>query len=129
MIDRQKLNSQLIQQFDKATLISVLDIFLNEYEGKMSNLRKSIAARNFGRVGPGYIGFDAHTIKSTSGYFYDSVSEDYLIRIINLDEAKVKNGLDETIALDGLKETLALLEPAMLSLLNEVKDLRKQYSG
>jgi hypothetical protein len=119
MIDRQKLNSQLIQPFDKATLISVLDIFLNEYEGKMSNLRKSIAERNFGRKGPGLIGFDAHTIKSTSSYFFDSISEEYLVKLIKLDEEKVKEGLDET---------LALLEPAMLSLLNEVKDLRKEYS-
>lgn len=64
MIDHEKFN-EYFRHFDNETIIEVIDIFLDEYESRISALRKSIDEKDFPSIK-----FNAHSFKSViSNYF------------------------------------------------------------
>jgi HPt (histidine-containing phosphotransfer) domain-containing protein len=114
MIDRIKFKENF-QYFDKDIIIEIIDIFESEYEERFTKIEKNILEKDFVQLK-----FNAHSLKGVIANFMDPVTID-LSR--TLDEvAKTKEGT-------GLQELFTQLKSSCDSLLEELRQIRKEFTS
>ena len=111
MIDRQKFN-ETFGQFDKQTVVEIIDIFLSEYAGRFEKLRKNVAGRDFEQLK-----FSAHSLKGVIANFMDPVTIELSKQLDDMAKNHLQSGLDQVYE-DLERNTLLLLE--------EMKKIRQE---
>ncbi len=107
VIDWEQFNENF-QYYDKSIIIEVIDLFLEEYEPRITNLEKNIKEKDFESLA-----FNAHSLKSViSNYMAPSALE-----ITRKLEELGKNQTSE-----GIDEVFAKLKSITQELLIELKD-------
>ena len=113
MIDRGKFKENFVY-LDKEVVIEIIDIFLDEYEGRLIKIQNNISVQDFAGLK-----FDAHSLKGVIANFMDPPTIE-LSR--SLDE-KAKHE-DST----GLQELFNDLKSATESLVVELHDLKNDFT-
>lgn len=112
MINRQKFDDTF-QYFDKEVILNIIDIFEKELPERLRNIRKNIEEKDFDTLA-----FNAHSLKSNIGTFLAAEPT----RIVKKMEELAIRKKDK-----ALVETYARLESASMELLNELKEIRKEF--
>jgi len=110
MIDRQKFEENF-RGIDKEVIISIIDIFEEEYPRRISGIHWNILEEDFTSLA-----FNAHSLKGVVGSFLAEVPSELLARLELL--AKENKG-DEMISLFNQ------LQSSLENLLHEFKKIRE----
>ncbi len=107
VIDFVQLNENF-QYYDREIITEVIDIFLDEYDDRISNLEKNIAEKDFKALA-----FNAHSLKS--------VIANYMApKALELSGRLEEKGLNHSE--EGLIELFAELKDTTKEMLQELKD-------
>ncbi|MEI6575306.1 MAG: Hpt domain-containing protein [Bacteroidota bacterium] len=106
MIDWERFNEEFVQYFDKAFVLQIIDMFLAEYDARLSVIEQNILDLDFAHVKS-----NAHDLKSLTGNFRASLPE-ALARELEQMGAENKN--------EGLIEVFQKLKPAVIELSQEL---------
>jgi HPt (histidine-containing phosphotransfer) domain-containing protein len=112
VIDNQSFNDSF-QYFDKEIVVEILDIFLNEYEDRLSTIKKSIDEVDFPNLK-----FHAHSLKGVVANFAAPSAQAAAKAL----EDKGTNSIN-----DGLLEDYENLKEIILKLVKEIKVLREDF--
>lgn len=118
MIDKQEFD-EFYQFYNDNMVVEIIDLFLDEYPGRVIALKENILAKNFGKT-DGHIGFIAHKLKGLMVYLYDPIPIEYAEAIIDLDD----KGISE-----GMMELYDKLVPAVDDLVLQVKEIRTKLTS
>ena len=112
MIDREKFN-EIFAQFDKQTVVEIIDIFISEYDGRFTKLRKNVGERDFAQLQ-----FSAHSLKGVIANFMDPVTIELSRRLDEMAKNQIETGIDQVFG--DLENKAGLL-------LDEMKKLRQEF--
>ncbi|MBK9290353.1 MAG: Hpt domain-containing protein [Bacteroidetes bacterium] len=101
------------QYFDKPIVLEIIDIFLNECDGRLESIRQDIATNNMSALK-----FDAHSFKGVVSNFM----ADETTAIARELEQRGANGNNE-----GLNELFEKLQKSSTLLLADLRELRKEF--
>ena len=107
IIDWDQFNENF-QYYDKDIIKEVIDIFVDEYDVRISNLQKNIDEKDYANLG-----FNAHSLKSVIGNYMAPRAYELNRRL----EELAKNN-----SYEGINETFAELKNATKELLDELKN-------
>ncbi len=113
MIDREKFESNFVY-YGKEVIVQIIDIFLDEFDGRMANLSKNVSERDFNNIK-----FNAHSLKGTIANFMDPESVALARR---LEEMAMNMQVEE------LDEVMSNLLLASGSLVMELLEYRRVLS-
>jgi HPt (histidine-containing phosphotransfer) domain-containing protein len=113
MIDRATFNANY-EIFDKEIVKEIIEIYIQEYPDRMVNLQKNIEEKDLESLYK-----NAHSLKGVTANFFDKDTEDLARQL----EIKGKEGDDS-----GLEELYAQLKETSEKLVDELKELIKEYS-
>ncbi len=111
MIDWGKFN-ELFKHFDKDTTIEVIDLLIDSYEESISKIDQCIKDRDF--LG---INKSAHYFKSSVANFYDPITTDLTLKLMDMGDKNIEVGLEDTFA---------KLPPAVELLIQELLEYKKK---
>jgi len=86
MLDRNRFNENFVY-LDKEVIIEIIDIFLSEYQERLSKIQRNIADNDLNQLK-----FNAHSLKGVIANFMDPVTIE-LSRV--LDEKAKQNDMTE----------------------------------
>ncbi|MBN1198717.1 MAG: Hpt domain-containing protein [Bacteroidales bacterium] len=112
MIDREKFKENFVY-LDKEVVIEIIDIFLDEYKERLTNLQMNISAMDWAGLK-----FNAHSLKGVIANFMDPQTIE-LSRMLD-ERAKLQED-------NGLQELFSELKTATDSLVTELNDLKKEF--
>jgi HPt (histidine-containing phosphotransfer) domain-containing protein len=101
------------QYFDKPIVVEIIDIFLNEYETRLVNIKKAIDAKDFNSLK-----FDAHSMKGVIANFVASKPQQFA------KDLEMKGAENDGT---GLDELITGLEAATIELVEDLKEIRKEF--
>lgn len=113
-IDWAQFNENF-QYYDKEVIIEVIDIFLDEYDSRISNLKKNIEEKDFINLA-----FNAHSFKSVIANYMAPKAYNLTRKIEDLAKNKSMEGID-IIFTELMSETKELI----LELTNYIKNSAK----
>ncbi len=131
MINREKFKERY-SDFDKDLVLDILDLFINDYNEKISRLSKDLTEHR-----PESFKSDAHAIKGIIGNIdASSPAFDYISQLEELSQQLINavlnnNGMSpetEKSKYDEMMRRFILFKNASHQLLNDAKNLRKEYS-
>ena len=114
MIDREKFNENF-SFLDKEVVVEIIDIFLDEYDKRFTDLKKNIDDQDFDGLK-----FNSHSLKGVLAHFMDPVT------------IELSKSLDEKAKLEdntGLKELYAELKKNSESLVEELQKLKSELTS
>ena len=107
VIDWDQFNENF-QYYDKSIIVEVINLFLEEYESRISSLQKNIDEKDFASLA-----FNAHSLKSViSNYMAPSA----------LEITRKLEELGKSQTAEGLNEVFSELKRITRELLLELKD-------
>ncbi len=112
VIDNQSFNDSF-QYFDKEIVVEILDIFLNEYEERLSTIKRSIDELDFPKLK-----FHAHSMKGVVANFAAPSAQAAAKTLEDKGTGSIK---------DGLIGDYEKLEEITLKLVEEIKVLRENF--
>jgi HPt (histidine-containing phosphotransfer) domain-containing protein len=112
MIDKTIFNTNY-EIFDKEIVREIIDIYIQEYPERIENLAKNISENDLESLYK-----NAHSLKGVTANFFDKDTEE-LARMLET-KGKDKDSTNLTEIFEKLKVTSA-------KLINELKDLKKEY--
>jgi HPt (histidine-containing phosphotransfer) domain-containing protein len=110
MIDR-KLFDETFSEFDRETVIEILDIFISEFEGRFEKLHRNVEMHNFDELR-----LNAHSLKGVVSNFMDPACTGLAIEFDRMARNQMEAGLDSA---------LVTLEESARHLLAEIKSIRE----
>jgi len=113
MIDRGRFKENFFY-LDKEVVIEIIDIFLGEYKERLKILQKNISEKDFTGLK-----FNAHSLKGVIANFMDPLTIE-LTRKLD-EQAKHES-------MDGLEELFISLNEGTISLVNELQELKKEFT-
>jgi len=113
MIDRATFTANY-EIFDKEIVKEIIDIYIQEYPDRMTNLQKNIEEKDLENLYK-----NAHSLKGVTANFFDKETEDIARQL----ESKGKNEDDS-----GLEDLFQQLKVTSEKLVEELKKLREEYS-
>ncbi len=114
MIDQEKFKENFVY-LDKEVVVEIIDIFLNEFDERFSNLLENINNQDFDGLR-----FNAHSLKGVIANFMDPVT----IELSTTLDEKAKNA-DNT----GLEELYTELKKGSESLAEELREIRTEFTS
>jgi HPt (histidine-containing phosphotransfer) domain-containing protein len=112
MIDRAAFD-ELYGNFDKEVVVDIIDIFINEYAGRMQAIEDAIVNADFDALNK-----RCHSLKGVVSNFYDEDTRSLAYALEQ--KGKLCDGSD-------LMAIYLKLKPATESLLIELKGLRNRF--
>jgi HPt (histidine-containing phosphotransfer) domain-containing protein len=112
MIDRQKFDNTFLQ-FDKETVVEIIDIFLSEHDERFAKLRKNVAERDFDQLK-----FTAHNLKGVIANFMDPVTINLATKLDEMTRNHTEVGIDQVFE---------ELESNTILLIEEMKKIRQEF--
>ncbi|MBE0649056.1 MAG: Hpt domain-containing protein [Bacteroidales bacterium] len=112
MIDREKFKENFVY-LDNEVVIEIIDIFLGEYEARLTNIQNNISAQDYAGLK-----FNAHSLKGVIANFMDPPT------------IELSRSLDERAkheSSEGMQELFVNLKQATESLVTELQDLKKDF--
>jgi len=113
-IDWDQFNENF-QYYDKEIIKEVIDIFIDEYDTRISNLKKNIEDKDYTNLA-----FNAHSLKSVIANYMAPKAYELTRRLEDLAKNKSDEGIDKNFT-DLLNETNELLLELKNYLENSVK--------
>lgn len=113
MIDRGIFSANY-EIFDKEIVREIIDIYIQEYPDRMVNLKKNIEENDFESLYK-----NAHSLKGVTANFFDNDTEELARQLESKGKQEDGSGLQEIY--DQLKHTSE-------KLIDELKELKKEYS-
>lgn len=113
MIDREKFKDNFVY-LDKEVVIELIDIFLGEYEERLTKIQNNVSTLDFTGLK-----FNTHSLKGVIANFMDP------------ETIELSQKLDEHAKLetsDGLQELFDNLKTATENLVTELDDLKKDFT-
>lgn len=101
------------QYFDKAIVVEIIDIFLNEYETRLKNIKNAIDAKDFKTLK-----FDAHSMKGVIANFVADKPLQFA------KELEMKGTQGEGSDLEMLYTGL---HASTIELADDLRDIRKEF--
>jgi hypothetical protein len=112
MIDKNSFKEQY-DKFDKEVVVEIIDIFINEYKGRLKAIHDGIVLLDFHRIFSNGL-----AIKGILANFFDNNAHSLAWQLEH-------KGKDKDIS--GLMEDFEKLTHAVEGLVEELKEIRKQY--
>lgn len=112
VIDRSSF-LDTFQYFDKEIVVEIIDIFLQEYPGRLVNIKKDIDLGDFDSLK-----FDAHSLKGVISNFVAQVPQDYA------KELEMKGTMKDSADLVNIFQKL---EVSILDLVDDLTELRSAF--
>ncbi len=112
MINWEKFN-ELFQYFDKKTIFEVIDLLIDSHEESLAKIRQCIKDRDFPAINK-----SAHYLKGSVGNFHDPITTDLTLKLMEMGDNKIE---------EGLEETFAKLPPAVDLLIQELLEYKKKF--
>lgn len=112
MLNRKEFINNF-KDFDKNVVLEIIDIFIKEYPERISKLKKNIDQKDFEALK-----FNAHSLKGVVANFV--VTEPY--ELAKQLEYKGRDKISE-----GLNDLFEKLKTTTGELVNDLKDIRKEY--
>jgi HPt (histidine-containing phosphotransfer) domain-containing protein len=131
MIDREQFK-QRYRDFDKDLVLDILDLFINDYNEKISRLSKDLSGHQ-----PEALKNDAHALKgiignidtSSPAFEYITQLEDLAQQLIEaIPNDKGMTPETEKAKYDEMMRLFMLFKNTSHQLLNDAKELKKDYS-
>jgi len=113
MIDKATFTANY-EIFDKEIVKEIIEIYIQEYPDRITNLQKNIDERDLESLYK-----NAHSLKGVTANFFDKDTEDLARQL----ETKGKEG-DES----GIEDLFKRLKTTSEKLVAELKELIKEYS-
>ncbi|MDP3462308.1 MAG: Hpt domain-containing protein [Bacteroidales bacterium] len=101
------------QYFDKEIVVEIIDIFLQEYPGRLVNIKKDIESGDFDALK-----FDAHSLKGVVSNFVAKAPQDYA------KELEMKGTIKDST---DLLDTFQKLEISIYDLVDDLNELRSAF--
>ncbi|MEI8047389.1 MAG: Hpt domain-containing protein [Bacteroidota bacterium] len=114
MIDWEKFN-ETYQYYGSEIVGEIIDIWVAEYDDRLTTLTKNIAERDFKALDE-----TAHSFKGTVANFYDPEPVKYAYKLEQIGKVDIPD--------DDMEETFDQLKIASDKLLIELKEYRKNHS-
>jgi len=112
MINWEKFN-ELFKYFDKIQTNELIDLFIDSHVESMAKIKQSIEDRDFKGINT-----NAHYFKSSVGNFHDPITTDLTLKLMEMGDNKIE---------EGLEETFAKLPPAVDLLIQELLEYKKKF--
>ena len=131
MIDREQFKERY-RDFDKDLVLDILDLFINDYNEKISRLSKDLSGHQ-----PEALKSDAHALKgiignidtSSPAFEYITQLEDLAQQLIEaIPNDKEMTPETEKAKYDEMMKLFMLFKNTSHQLLNDAKELKKDYS-
>lgn len=113
MIDRATFSANY-EIFDKEIVKEIIDIYIQEYPDRMTNLQQNIADKDLESLYK-----NAHSLKGVTANFFDKETEELARQL----EAKGKDG-----DASGIEDIFVQLKESLEKLIEELKVLGEEYS-
>ncbi|NQV02557.1 MAG: Hpt domain-containing protein [Bacteroidia bacterium] len=113
MIDRKRFKENFVY-LDKEVVVEIIDIFLGEYEERITNIQKNITEQDFTGLR-----FNAHSLKGVIANFMDPET----IELSRILDERAKH--EDT---NGLQELFENLKRGTESLVKELQDLKADFT-
>jgi HPt (histidine-containing phosphotransfer) domain-containing protein len=101
------------QYFDKPIVLEIIDIFINEYPNRISNIKNAIDTKNFDSLK-----FDAHSMKGVISNFMAAEPQKFARELENKAVEKDDSNLDDIFN---------SLHKSSEALLEDLKELRLMF--
>ena len=114
MIDREKFNENFAY-LDREVVVEIIDIFLDEYGKRFTDLKKNIDDQDFDGLR-----FNSHSLKGVIANFMDPVTIE-LSKILD-EKAKARDS-------KGLQELYDELKKVSESLAEELQEIKSEFTS
>lgn len=105
---------ETFQYFDKSIVVEIIDIFIEEYPQRMSDLKKDIDQKDFTKLK-----FDAHSLKGVIANFFAAEPQQHAR------DLEIKGSASDA---EGLEETYQKLALTVSDLLEDLKSLKPRFA-
>ncbi len=112
IVDQNTFN-ETFQYFDKEIVVEIIDIFINEYPERMTNIERAIEDKNYADLK-----FHAHSIKGVIANFMVPKPQELAKK---LEVAGTEQNLDE------VDENFVALKEQCELLMDDLKEIRAQF--